>query len=447
MKYNRIHNILIRFNFISITFYFVLITIFPATVKAVNTSVFGPYYREGLSCTITGQVSTNNSGIDSDGSIWNSGLQPPYILEQFAVETLKAVAKKRNVPETDTVTQEHIDALLAFMFGEGGDFNNRWLFNPLNSGLSSSELVDGAKAADGTQSFKSFDAGVEATARTIVGKNQSRLADILIKKDSTAQQFMFALTYFKLYEGNKMWAEASTGNPSKYYSERLSLVNQVRKNYKDIASTVIGTSAKEYPAKIRNAAALRNPGFDGASNTINVSAGSKSGEACNEGADILGATNGAVAKNITQTAINFSWPKRNVPPKSPKPEYAAAIKQFNAGQRADGADCGVFVATVMRASNSDPNYPGVYTKAQLDYVKSKPDLYDVKVGVSSTAELLPGDILIAFNDGIHHTFIYVGPQSQANNYDTASASLNKRTANLGSSGWEDLSKYTRARLK
>lgn len=417
-----------------------------------------PFYCEDDSTKCgtenAGTGSETNTGISTDGSIWQSGIKPPFILEQFAVETLKAVAKKRNVSQDDTVTQEHIDALLAFMFGEGGDISNRWLYNPLNSGLSASELVDGPKQANGTQSFKSFDAGVEATARTMVGKNQSRLADTLIRKDSTATDFMYALTYFNKFAGNKLWAEASVPNPGQYYTQRLSLVNQVRKNYNDIASTVLGTPAKEYSAKIRNPAALRNPGQTRTDViTVNAPAGTDTSAAC---LSSLPGNGGAVLNNITQTAVNFSWPDKFNPnperreanrssARTPKPEYAAAIARFNKGQRSDGADCGVFVATVMHASGADPNYPAVGTGVQRDYVKKHPELYDIQEG-PSIGDLLPGDVLVVNNGAQHHTFIFVGPQGDKG-YDIASASQDTRSANLGKAGWEKLNIYTRARLK
>lgn len=396
-------------------------------------------------CNLDGSFDGNNTGITSDGTVWKSGIQPPYIMEQFAVETLKAIAQKRGVPATDTVTQEHIDALLAFMWGEGGDISNRWLFNPLNTGLKALELIDGPAAGNGTQSFKSFDAGVEATARTMVGKNQSRLADTLIQKDSTAQQFMFALTFYNKYPGNKLWAEASVPNPGNYYSTRMGLVNQVRKKYIDIASTVMGTPAKEYSAKVRNPAALRSPTspHDGSTASALLVDESADSTSCTSPAG-----NVASANNIAQTAVNFSWPEKHSPPKTPKPEYAAAISQYNGGQRKDGADCGVFVATVMRASGADPNYPPIGTAVQRDYVRSHPEKYTIIENPSSTADLQPGDVLVVNNGSRHHTLIYVGPQGGAKNFDQASASQDSRSANLGKIGWEkNLSIYTVARLK
>jgi len=162
---------------------------------------------------------------------------------------------------------------------------------------------------------------------------------------------------------------------------------------------------------------------------------------------------------IVQDALLFSWPdNRGL---TPKPEYAAAVAQYdpesnNAGFWF-GADCGTFVATVMRASGADPNYPHAGTPGQEDYVRAHPELYDV-VDSTSVNDLQPGDILIVNGaqggggaDG--HTFIFVGNQPP-NNYGQASASGGDRMANLepiptDANGIVNDSRgnYLRARLK
>jgi hypothetical protein len=93
-------------------------------------------------------------------------------------------------------------------------------------------------------------------------------------------------------------------------------------------------------------------------------------------------------------------------------EYVTAVKQFNQGNDSDGSnwafsDCGVFVATVMRASGVDNNYAARGTGPnQLPYVRDS-GLYDT-VLFTDTSQLQPGDILI--KDG--HTAIYVGQNQQ-----------------------------------
>ncbi|HEX5743938.1 MAG TPA: serine hydrolase [Candidatus Saccharimonadales bacterium] len=382
-------------------------------------------------CPSTGSTSHAGNAAATSGT-WNSGLKPPYILEQWAIEVLKDVAAKMKVDESDTVTKEHVIALVAFAMGEGGDIMNDDIFNPLNTGLNAPELIDGAHDVSGVQAFKSFDAGVEATARTIVGSYQDRLADILIKPASTAKQFMYALTYFNKYPGNALWAGASVSDPDGYYQGRLDLIQQVRSNYKGTAGLVIGTSAFEQAENITKASLLQ---FDGGGGV-----GDDSGGLCD--------SNSGDAAAVAQTAVKLAWPDASHGT-TPKPEYQQAINQYNKGM--NPADCGVFVATVMRASGADPNYPPVGTAVQEAYVRSHPDKYDVVDKVNRISDLQPGDILIV-NQGsgagaAGHTYIFVGKQP-GNGYDQASASLNSRAGNLGNAELSDSrGNYLRARLK
>lgn len=361
-----------------------------------------------------------------------TGVEPPYILEEFAIETLRSVAIKRNVDVNSVVTEEHVIALLAFMLGEGGDIANRWLFNPLNTGLAHAELIDGEAQADGTQSFKSFDAGVEATARTLVGNNQSRLADKLIDKNSTAAHFMEALTFYKRYPGNFFWAAASLPNPEKYYQERLSLVRQVRSDYTKIAATMMGTPFKEFemgmtakedqlqfkPAPIESIRA--------------VLGGGTSGSGCENGSP------GIISGEITTTALALAWPSIEnshvVYPSDAdggkskaKPLYQETMPRVNGSKGIrEYSDCGVFTSTVMLASQADPTYPKRGTGVHKQYVLDNQDKYQIIHDPRSTSQLQPGDILIKNNGGgIGHTYIFTGTYtgSDGKTYNAASASL------------------------
>lgn len=164
------------------------------------------------------------------------------------------------------------------------------------------------------------------------------------------------------------------------------------------------------------------------------------------GASCLG---NADAIAIADKAIELSWPESHG--LEIKPEYAAAIREFNPTVRADGADCGMFVSTVMKASGADPDYPISGTSNQEAYVRAHPEKYDVVDSVASTADLLPGDILIV-NQGAGagaagHTYIFVGSQPP-NGYNEASASLDSRSANLGDAVLsDDRGAFIRARLK
>ncbi len=219
-------------------------------------------YLDAKGCNFTGQVDSNINAPNSE--IYSSGLSGPYILEQWAIHTLKAIAKKQNIDESKTVTKEHVIALVAFALGEGGDIMNQDLYNPLNTGINASELIEGSHSVSGVQAFKSFDAGVEATARTMVGSNQNRLAKTLSNPDSSAKDFMKALTYYQKFSGNKLWAEASMPpRQDSYFNERLDLVKQVRKDYSNIASYVIGTRTLEQADGKREKSKLV---YDGGSN-------------------------------------------------------------------------------------------------------------------------------------------------------------------------------------
>jgi hypothetical protein len=389
--------------------------------------------EEEQCCASAGGITSGAGNENANHGVWNSGLKPPYILEQWAIETLKDVAAKMKVDESDTVTAEHVVALVAFAIGEGGDIMNQDLFNPLNTGLDAPELIDGAHSVSGVQAFKSFDAGVEATARTIVGSNQDRLADVLIKPNSTAKQFMYALTYYNKYPGNALWAEASSSDPSGYYHGRLALVKQVNNDYKGTAALVIGTPALEQQENITKPGLLQfNGAGEGSASDSTTCDGSAAGDAA----------------AIVETAVDLSWPDASHGT-TPKPEYADAIKKYNKGM--NPADCGVFVATVMRASGADPHYPPVGTSTQEDYVRSNKDKYDVVDKVTKESDLEPGDILIVNQgDGAGasgHTFIYVGKQG-SQGYVTASASLDSRAGNLGPIQLVDSrGYYLRARLK
>lgn len=254
-------------------------TITKDDLRSIQTRT--PFYDpNAANCSDSSSTTASGGSAGADGGSWDSGLKPPYILEQFAIETLKDVAAKRGVPETSTVTEEHVVGLIAFMFGEGGDIMNGDIFNPLNSGINAPELLATANAGDGLQSFKSFDAGVEATARTIVGGYQSRLADALVQPSSTAQDFMSALSYWYKYPGNQPWAEASRGNEDNYFQDRLQLISQVRSDYAGMAGLELGTPEHEQALHLVHPELLK---YNGGAGAAGSSTGSSSSESCQSG--------------------------------------------------------------------------------------------------------------------------------------------------------------------
>ncbi|HEY5152561.1 MAG TPA: N-acetylmuramoyl-L-alanine amidase [Candidatus Saccharimonadales bacterium] len=364
-------------------------------------------------------VSADTNGAGS--GVWNSGLAAPYIVEQYAINVLEDLAQKKGHPATDAVTQQHVLALVAWALVEGGDINNDSLFNLYNTGYSSPELDAGAHTANGLGSYKSFDAGVEATARTLAS-GHGGMANVLMDPSSTATDFAHAESYSgtSSYPGTQEWAGAALSDPSGYENGTWKPVLEiVKSNYKTNAALVIGTTDHEL--------------IDNKTDATKLSTINSSGLTSSSSGDCTGSTQGAGA--IVQEALKLAWPDGSHG-NTPKPEYAAALQQYNAGNYTGnvGNDCGVFVSTVIRASGVDPNYPQSGTGAQWSYVVAHPEKYDVQYNVTSFSDLQPGDILIVGGPGgsnaAGHTWIYVGKQPGPQGFYSASASQGSRTGNL-----------------
>ena len=160
----------------------------------------------------------------------------------------------------------------------------------------------------------------------------------------------------------------------------------------------------------------------------------------------------AIPNNPVQTAINCSWPNQKDGNNNydPFPGYLDLLRSVDTSPPYEGRDCGSFVGAIMRSTGADPNYPKSGTYIQEPYVRSHPEKYQIIESVKSTAELIPGDILIV-NEGsgagaAGHTYIYVGRQASGN--DSASASYKKRYPGLGKAVLSDSrGKYMVARLK
>lgn len=132
--------------------------------------------------------------------------------------------------------------------------------------------------------------------------------------------------------------------------------------------------------------------------------------------------------DIVETALLLSWDGHGHLKNDPKPEYVDAMKDVgtysqpcrSAGDCAPvGASCDVFVATVMRYSGSDPDFPTFGPGVQEQYMLSHTDMY-MKVEASDVSDLEPGDILVTTENG-RHIYLYLGDGMQA------SASYNDRT--------------------
>ncbi len=203
----------------------------------LNDSIY--YNGKQNLCGIVGfGVTLNTTG----KAAWNSNTQPPYYLEEFAINVLEDLAKTTNTSQTAVVTQEHVIALVAWFWSEGGDIANSDLFNPLNS----SQGEPGSSVQlTGNMAYESFNSGIQATVQTMVNSYQNRIAQALINPNTTADQVMQAITYYQNYQGNKAWAGADTANQQQYFNGLEANVAQARSNYDQEASTEMGTSKYE----------------------------------------------------------------------------------------------------------------------------------------------------------------------------------------------------------
>lgn len=131
--------------------------------------------------------------------------------------------------------------------------------------------------------------------------------------------------------------------------------------------------------------------------------------------------NGAVAGSVVETALGFAHTTPIANGKSSKADallsYQSAKDSLN--PTAQWSDCGGFVATVMIASGVDPNYAKVgVSGAQIPYVRSHPEKYQIIENPTGVNDLQPGDILLTTG----HTLIYTGKTP----YPGVDASLNQR---------------------
>lgn len=137
--------------------------------------------------------------------------------------------------------------------------------------------------------------------------------------------------------------------------------------------------------------------------------------------------------DITATAILLSYPKR-LPNGSikPKPEYQQALEATGVNKLGDkcsmgGYSCDAFVATVMRYSGADTEFPCCGANRLGQYMNSHPDKYQALGHITSTKTLQAGDIM--WRDG--HIKIYIGDGKQAD------ASHCQRTASISDQTYFD----------
>jgi len=104
--------------------------------------------------------------------------------------------------------------------------------------------------------------------------------------------------------------------------------------------------------------------------------------------------------DINATGILLSWPDRTHAPNDPNPAYKTALNAedgvatLRQGDSCSmgGNSCDAFVATVMRWSWADKDFPCCGAANQLNYLMSNPEKYMEVPNTGNAADLKPGDI-------------------------------------------------------
>lgn len=134
---------------------------------------------------------------------------------------------------------------------------------------------------------------------------------------------------------------------------------------------------------------------------------------------------------IATTALDLAWPAGTHSKDDPKPEYVVAMRAVgfyhklsgSNGTAPEGASCDQFVATVMRYSGADENFPEYGPGEQKKWMDDHPEMYE-KIDATMVDDLQPGDIFVTVENG-KHIYLYVGEVD--GRPAQASASANERT--------------------
>jgi hypothetical protein len=104
--------------------------------------------------------------------------------------------------------------------------------------------------------------------------------------------------------------------------------------------------------------------------------------------------------DINATGILLSWPDRTHSSNEPNPAYKTALNsEGGVATRKQGDSCSIggnscdaFVATVMRYSGADEDFPCCGALNQLNYMSSHPEKYLEIPNTGNASDLKPGDI-------------------------------------------------------
>ncbi len=148
----------------------------------------------------------------------------------------------------------------------------------------------------------------------------------------------------------------------------------------------------------------------------------------------IGGVAGSGNGDINQSALDLAWPSKGHGKNDPSSAYKqAGISIWGESQWAshyNGASCDLFVATVMRYSGVDPNFPlsrvgdTNTSGTQAYYVAHSPD-YEYVGTANGSTQAQPGDIRIKYNSHIEMVV-----RKSDGTIGIASASLNDRTGEV-----------------
>lgn len=122
---------------------------------------------------------------------------------------------------------------------------------------------------------------------------------------------------------------------------------------------------------------------------------------------------GNYAQDLHNTIIAFSWDGiRSHPANDPVPAYYSALSGFGFFGNQDayvkaGSSCDAFVATVMKASGADPNFPCCGTSNQLRYLANSSEYTEIP-NLGNVSNLQDGDVFVLNG----HIMIFVNDNGQ-----------------------------------
>ena len=215
-----------------------------------------------------------------------------------------------------------------------------------------------------------------------------------------------------------------------YYNNIAPLITAIINRAEEKGWKTTAELAIEHPEMLTNAAnnsaGSNSPAYDTTISGTNATC-------------IVG-TNGAAAggggtNGINATAIELSWAERGHGT-TPTDSYRNALHAVglwtgSGNCEGIGAACDRFLATVMRYSEADPNFPAAGAATAVDYM-AKSNLYEEIENLGNTSNLQPGDILgVKYTGGSAsgHVGIYV--QKSDGSFGVASASMCSRSADIG----------------